>query len=109
MSGIYDITIEQGIAFSKSVTWKDENGTLIDMTGMTARAAVRTRDGLPLTEFICTVNGVAGEIVLGLSHITTAALDFDTAVYDLDILQGGVPIKRLLRGTVTLCKDVLDA
>lgn len=108
MSGKYDFTIEQGITFSKTVTWKDESDTPVDMTGMTANAAVRTRDGLPITEFVCTVNASDGEIVLGLPHTTTGVLDFDTAIYDLDVLQGGVPIKRLLRGVVTLCKDVPD-
>ncbi|TFB85845.1 hypothetical protein E3O44_12650 [Cryobacterium algoricola] len=108
MSGIYNFTIEQGITFIKTVTWKDIDGSPIDMTGMEAKCAIRTRDGVAIAEPSCMVNGVAGEIVIGLTHISTAELDFGTAVYDLDILQGGVPIKRLLRGTVTLCKDILD-
>jgi hypothetical protein len=109
MSGInYDFTIEQGITFSKTVTWKDETGAVVNMTGMDAKMAIRTRDGLPIVEAICTVSGAAGQVVIGLTHLATAALDFDTAIYDLDILQGGVPIKRLLKGMVTLCKDVPD-
>ncbi|TFC63717.1 hypothetical protein E3O62_02500 [Cryobacterium sp. TMT2-15-1] len=116
MSGTYDFTIEQGITFSKTVSWsvhQDPTNPLsplipVNMTGMEAKMAIRTRDGLPIVEPLCTVNGVAGEIVIGMPYTVTAALDFDTAIHDLDIFQGGVPIKRLLRGMVTLSKDVPD-
>lgn len=104
----YDITIEQGITFSKTFTRK-VGDTPVDMTGMQAKAPIRTRDGLLLGEFICTVNGAAGEIVLGMDHLTTASLDFDTAIFDIDLWSGGNPIRRLMRGVVTLCKDVQDA
>lgn len=116
MAGKYDLVIEQGITYSKTFTRTvysipgDETSPRIpvDMTGMDARASIRSRDGLPIATFFCTVNGAAGEVVLGLTHLDTAALDFGTAIYDVDLMRDGVPVKRFLRGMVTLCKDVLD-
>jgi hypothetical protein len=116
MTATYDFTIDQGITFAKTFYWKvredplDDDSPLIpiNMTGMTAHMAIRTRDGLPIAEPLCTVNGSEGEIVVGLPHTVTGALDFDTAIHDLDVWQDGVPIKRLLVGQVTLQKDVPD-
>lgn len=116
MAGKYDLVIEQGITYSKTFTRTvysipgDETSprTPVDMTGMEARGAIRSRDGVLISTFLCTVNGAAGEVVLGLTHLTTALLDFGTAIYDVDLMRDGVPVKRFLRGMVTLCKDVID-
>lgn len=107
MAGRYDFPIEQGITLSKTVTWKDESGNPVNLTGMEVEGSIRSRDGLAIAQLECIIsNPAAGEILIGLDHETTGALDFSTAVYDLDVWQGGVPIKRLLRGVVTLCTDV---
>ena len=112
----YNLSIEQGITFSKtftrtvlSIPGDDKSPRIpVDMTGVEARGSIRSRDGLPIATFLCTVNGAAGEVVLGLTHLTTAELDFGTAVYDVELLRDGAPFKRFLRGIVTLCKDVID-
>lgn len=117
MTGQYALTIEQGIVFTKSFKWmtltdpSNPNSPRIpvDITGMTAKAPIRTRDGLLLGEFLCTVNGAAGEVVLGLSDQQTAEFEFDTAIADIDLHRAdGARVKRLLRMTVTLCRDVED-
>lgn len=116
MAGNYDLVIEQGITYSKTFTRtvysipgdKDSPRIPVDMTGMEAHGVIRSRDGELIATLLCTVNGAAGEVVLGLTHLTTAALEFGTAVYDVDLMRDGVPVKRFLRGVVTLCKDQLD-
>ena len=42
-AGQYNITIEKGTTFSKTLTVKDEAGAVVDLTGATARAKYRTR------------------------------------------------------------------
>lgn len=112
----YPLYIDQGIAFTKTFTRKtysipeDKTSPLVpvDMTGMEAKGVIRTRDGELIATLICTVNGAAGQVVIGLPHTTTAAFDFGTAIADVDLWAGGVPVRRFMRSTVTLCKDVLD-
>lgn len=109
MSGLYKFTIEQGVTFQKTVAWKDENGNSIDMTGMTARSEIRTRDGVLIATLADDVAGLStGVIVLALTDLQTEALDFDTAVYDLEISHSGQVIKRLLKGQVTLDRAVTE-
>jgi hypothetical protein len=74
------------------------HGLPINMTGMEAKMAIRTRDGLLIAEPICAVDSVADEIVIGMPHTVTADLDFDTAIHDLDVLQGEGLSSGCLRG-----------
>ncbi|WP_279631030.1 hypothetical protein [Rathayibacter sp. VKM Ac-2759] len=41
MAGKYNFTIEQGVAFTRVVTWKDASGALVNLTNKTARMQVR--------------------------------------------------------------------
>lgn len=103
MSGnIYSFTIEQGVTFNRVITWKDEAGNPIDMTGMSARMEIRTRDGLLLATPIVTVDPTDGRITASLTDEETKALSFSTSVYDIEISKDGQVIKRLLKGIVTL-------
>lgn len=111
-AGILNITIEQGATFNPVLTWKDENGVVIDLTGYSARMQIR--DTVDATSFIAELTDLTGEIVLGgtagtitfnLSAAATAAFTFDSAVYDLELVNGTI-VNRLLKGEVILSKEV---
>ncbi|WP_146082368.1 hypothetical protein [Rathayibacter sp. AY1C5] len=110
MAGKYNFTIEQGVAFTRVITWKDGSGAPVNLTNKTARMQVRDADGtvlLTLTDTDgLTLGGVAGTIAIELSSARTTALDFDTANYDLEITEGTSVVKRLLKGVVTLDQEV---
>jgi len=112
-AGTLHLTIEQGATFNPVLTWKDQNGVLIDLTGYSARMQIR--ENIEDTAVIHTLTdanghlvlgGVAGTITFSMSSAITAALDFDTAVYDLELISAGGIVTRLLKGDVILSKEV---
>jgi hypothetical protein len=112
-AGIYTITIEQGSTFSLPLTWKDALGSLVNLTGYTARLYVREEVESP-APFITlttenggiTLGGAAGTITLLMSATTTAALAQTKGVYDLELISGSGVVTRLLEGIVVIRKEV---
>jgi hypothetical protein len=113
-AGRYDIEIEQGATFSETLTLRDSNKDLVDLTDYTAKMHVReniddtttllTSEGVSPT-ITLTLGGVAGTVTIAISDDTTAALSFASAVYDLILISTTETI-RLLAGTVTLSQAV---
>ncbi len=114
MTTIYqhDFTLLQGATLDKSFTFQSA-GSPVNLTGYTARMQLRaTVDAVsPLLD----MTNANGKIILGsgtgnirllVSATDTAALNFSTAVYDLELVTAGGVVRRLLRGTVTLDKEV---
>jgi hypothetical protein len=112
-AGEFDITIEQGSGFSLPITYEAPEGTLVDFTGSTARLQARKKFGATDTLFELTtensgidLGGVAGTIDLSMTATATAALSFDKAVYDLEIVPPtGEPYK-VIKGNVFLKREV---
>ena len=111
-AGVLHITIEQGTTFNPVMTWKDENGDAINLTGYSARMQIRADiDDAVIIHESTTENleialgGTAGTITFNIDAATTEAFTFDTAVYDLELVNGPI-VNRLLRGDVILSKEV---
>lgn len=110
--GTYNFTIYQGATFSRILTWKDENGDLIDLTGFTARMQIRKKIDGDLLADMTTANskialgGAAGTITLSLTASETAAINSSKGVYDLELVSGGGIVTRLVQGDVTFSKEV---
>jgi len=108
----YDIVIEQGSTYQKTITWKDSSGDPVDITNFTARMQIRSRKSststlLSITEAdYITLGGTAGTVAISIPAATTAALDFRRAVYDLELVSSGGIVYRLIEGTVELSKEV---
>lgn len=108
----YNLTIEQGSTFVKSVAIKDAlTGIARNLTGYTARGMVRDEysSTTPLATFQITMTTPAsGEFMFQLSSTVTAALDFEAAVYDIELVQtGSVPenVERIMQGNVYLSRE----
>lgn len=113
MTTIHDVTIRQGANFYLSVTLEDESEQVIDLTGATARMQGRLRVGASSTLFDwdtaggeIVVDGDAGSVTIDVDAATTAALDFDTGQYDLELVESDGHVTRLLQGVVTLSREV---
>lgn len=109
---IYNFTINQGETFSKSVTWKDAAGVVVNLTGYTARMQLRRKvNSETIEKSLTTENGgilitapLTGVITMFMSATDTAFLS-GVYVYDLELVSAGI-VKRLLQGTITLDLEV---
>jgi hypothetical protein len=108
----YNLTIEQGATFKKSVTINNATTGLVrDLTGYTVRGMVRLSydDVTPIATFTCIISApLTGVFTFELSSVITAALDFEVAVYDLELVQTGSSpenVERIMQGNVYLSKE----
>jgi len=95
-AGIYNFTIEQGAKFERFLTWRDQTKTPRDLTGYDARMKIKRKIGGPLILSLTSnppdegdgiyLGGATGVVQLFISSETTTALDFKTAVYDLELV-----------------------
>ncbi len=112
-AGAVNFCIEQGIDWTKQITWKDSNSVYIITSGYTADMQVRARKDssailleLSTTNSGITVTGASGLFTLSLTAAETRALNFDTGVYDFEVTSAAGIVYRLLEGNVTLSKEV---
>ena len=125
-AGKYNFNIEQGTTLDFEIAYTDSNSNKIDLTGYTGRMQLKDKIGGSTTYITLSSslnpdgtglnfsgsNGLnpptSGTIGIFISANSSSALDFNKAVYDLEIISGSAyPIvTRLLQGTVTLDKEV---
>lgn len=111
MSGTFNITIEQGATFQKTLIYKDANGDAIDLTNVTeARAQIRpTKASETVEDFTVEVDDdpTTGKIHWSMDATTTAGLTApSTQYYDLEIEFSDGTVRRLLQGTATVDAEV---
>lgn len=111
LAGQYDITIEAGATFGLSLTYVNETGEAVDLTGYTARMQLRTAigDANPVIELTTSNNRIdidtdTNVITLSISASDTAGLS-GSGVYDLEIITG-TTVERLLEGNYTVVAEV---
>lgn len=111
------LTVDQGATFRKSVVWRSgatvETAQPVDLTGCTARAQIRSELDSPevLLELSTengriTLGGETGEIRLEIDAVTTAAIDWESGVYDLEIVFPDNTVVRRMAGTVAVTREV---
>lgn len=109
-AGKYNILIQQGSDYIQKIIVKESVSQLpVDITGCTIRGQVRVNieDASPVATFVTAVtNGPAGEFQISLSNAVTAALDFDTGFYDVELVYPSGVVDRLLQGKAVLSKEV---
>lgn len=113
-AGVYDITIEQGADFALPLTWKDENGDVIDLGGYTARMQIR--ETFDSDDYIVsltsdpgggiTLGGVLGTVDVAISNTVTSTLPLMKAVYDIELESSSGYVTRLMQGTVSISREV---
>lgn len=112
MAGKYAVTIEQGATWQLVVTWTDSAGALVNLTGYSAVATVKTTYGgtaLITASSVggtITLGGAAGTITINVPYATTAALGAQTGVWDLELTSSDGIRTRLLEGAATITPEV---
>ena len=111
-AGVYHFSIEQGSTFSRVITYKDSSGTLVNLTGYTARMHLRKKidDASTIIELTTenskiSLGGSAGTVTLTITAADTANLDAVEGVYDLELVSGST-VEKLIAGTFTVKKEV---
>lgn len=109
----YNFEIEQGTSLNKSVVWKDSTGAAVNLTGYTARMQIReTVDSDSVLLELSTTNGkisitpTQGKINLEFDPGDTSGEWWTRGRYDLEMTSGDGFVTRLLKGKVTLSKEV---
>lgn len=110
-AGIYNITIEQGATFTKTITWTDALGAPVNLSGYTARAKGRRSYNASTSLFSIStgagivLGGALGTIVLTITDETTAAMTPGKGVWDLEVESAGGVVTRLLEGRMTVTPE----
>lgn len=112
LAGQYNLVIDQGAHFERSMTVKNPDGTIFDLTDFTARMHIRTE--IDADDVMCELTTENGRIVLGgdegtIRLIIPASLtqDFDDeGVYDLELIDSEDRVYRLLKGKVKVELEV---
>lgn len=131
-----DLMINQGETWQHVFTYRDSAGAAIDLTGFSARMAIRDRIGGTLEAYLSTVSGeqdggsitlggVQGTVTLDMTAAQTKRLTDNLAsasvlidpdnrgkpevelVYDLEI-QSGATVTRILAGRVLVSREVTE-
>lgn len=114
-AGSYNIVCDQGATFGLSMTYKDANGAIINLTTYTARMQVRSKASAPTTILSLTsspgagitLGGAAGTIVISISASSTAALEPGDYVYDLELVNTtSSAVTRLIQGKFKVSAEV---
>lgn len=121
-AGRFDFICEKGASFSYSLTWKDESGSAVNLTGYTARMHVRSSYEDPEAAVILTtenggisITANTGRLALSLNPSTTESIPGFNAtgtpptsnyVYDLELVAPNGAITRLLQGRFRVVEEV---
>ena len=125
-AGKYNFIIEQGTTLDFEIAYTDSNNAAIDLTDYSGRMMIKDKVGgstihITLSSSLnddgtgLNFNGSSGNnartdgtIGVFISAYSSSLLDFNKAVYDLEIISGSTypVVTRLLQGNVTLDKEV---
>jgi hypothetical protein len=119
----YNLTMWQGSTFGLSITVKDANNAVQNLTSYTARMQIRPGyNSGTVTETLTSANGeisitgATGNVSLELAASRTANIAVDmessskpprsTYVYDLELIDGAGKVSKLLFGDVVVYGEV---
>jgi hypothetical protein len=122
-AGKYSFTIEQGSTFQLELQYKDANNDPINLSNYGGRMQIRSSvsDSTVLLQLSSSKNAdgtgldfsgsngttpvASGSIGIYISAVSSSALTFSEAVYDLEIFSGSY-VTRVLEGKVRLSREV---
>lgn len=109
---IYDISTEQGSTLSRVVTYTNDEGNPVNLTGYTARMQVRPRATSSLAYLSLTsasggitLGGTTGTITILVDGSVTSEIPSGNYVYDLEVANGAY-VDKVMGGDFTLSAEV---
>lgn len=102
----FDIVIDGNADFVLTLTIRDEDGNLKDLTGCTATAQLReSPESNDYFDFVCTHNDEGGKILITMSHSETEKIPYTHGVYDV-LLETPTEILKLIYGEAEIIPHV---
>lgn len=108
----YNITAEQGSDLSFVLTYRSAAGSLINLTGYTARMKVRKRASSPAAYLSLTetsglaLGGAAGTVTISVNSTALSAVPAGKYIYDLRLDSPSGVEQRLIQGQFTVLAEV---
>lgn len=108
--GLFDFTYYRGATDLLSATWRDSNGSAVDLTGYAASMHIRnaadtvlasTSDGITAT-----ITAASGLVVFSISDEKGRGLAVGNHRYDVWLVSGGGVDYPILYGNVTVLGEV---
>jgi hypothetical protein len=110
MAANYGLEIEAGATFSLEFEYKNEDGTLFDFTGWTAKAQIRqTPSSSSFLEVTTAINAATSVITISLTATQTSTLTFPDYVWAMELSKADGTVIRLVEGAVRVSPEVVRA
>ena len=108
MAAKANIVLDQGTTFLTYLALTNTDGSVLDLTGYTARGQIRKwYTSNSYTTFTITITQPTdGYINLALTANTTANMEPGRYVYDIEAVSGANVITRVIEGIVTVTPEV---
>ena len=120
MASTYNFTVEQGATCIREFVWNTNStascstaSTPVNLTGYTARMQIReTVESSTVLYEASTTNGhlaitaATGTVKLTIPAATSAAWTWTKGVYDLELTSPTGVVTRLVKGTITVSREV---
>lgn len=100
------LVIEQGATFNTNIELTDDNNDALDVTGYTARAAIKKhhQQVANTASFTCTLT--TGQLSLSMNAATTASLTPVRHVWNAELITPSNTVIRLAEGVALVTPDV---
>ncbi len=112
-AGAYDILIEPGSNFQLALVWKDSLGAPINLSGYSAKMQVRQYPASTTVQMeastalnTITLGGALGTITVNVPAATTALVNIQQGVWDIELTSPSGVVTRLLQGNVFVSPEV---
>lgn len=99
------LVIDQGTTFATEIQLLDENDEALNVTNFTARGAIR-KHYVSVNSIAFSTNLSTGSLILTLSANQTTGITPGRYVYDVELIDGGGTVVRILEGMVTFTPEV---
>lgn len=108
----YNLIIPKGTTWNPPMTWKQSDGTAINMTDYIVRMTIKTSyTGYAIVTLttadssIAWIDQSAGQFRPVISAATTTAITQTSGVYDLEIVDASGVVTRVMEGTVSFSSE----
>ncbi len=109
-SDCYCTTINIGATWTRVITWKDEDGNPVNLSGYTGGMQVRSGGtvvvDLNTSNGMMVLGGADGTITLTISASDTLLIAPGKGVYDLFLMSGSGVVTKLLDGDIIFASRV---
>jgi hypothetical protein len=111
MAANYGLEIEAGATFSLEFEYKNDDGTLFDFTGWTAKAQIRqTPSAASAVEITTAINTATSVVTISLTANQTSSLTLPNYVWAMELTQTvGGRVIRLVEGAVRVSPEIVRA